>query len=127
MPLFHVHPEMEAHHGESGHIHGGTIHTIFSGDLEGEYDGHTHDTLLSPLPLLEHVWDEHPEVGFSLLNDSTDRKQLKLPSATPLTLVGEILPLPEPVGWAAREALPPPPTVPSAREYPPRAPPASSL
>lgn len=20
MPLFHVHPEMEAHHGESGHI-----------------------------------------------------------------------------------------------------------
>lgn len=85
VPLFHVHPETEQHHGEVGHIHGGTFHTVFSGDLDGEFVPHEHgaDTPTaagSALPLvaeISHAWEEHPELAFSLLSDSTGRKLLK--------------------------------------------------
>ncbi|HEX5646547.1 MAG TPA: hypothetical protein VFX56_06220, partial [Nitrospira sp.] len=40
VPLFHVHPRADHHHGEAGHVHGGTVHTVWSPDLDDEYDHH---------------------------------------------------------------------------------------
>lgn len=86
VPLFHVHPEADHRHGEVGHVHGGTIHTVWSQDLDCEFDGHqhvdqtgtsTHDRLASVAPS-PHAGDGHAELSFSVLNDSTDRKSLKL-------------------------------------------------
>lgn len=85
VPLFHIHPEADHRHGEGGHVHGGTIHTVWSQDLDCEFDGHrhgdprgpsSHDRLASLAPS-PHAGDEHAELSFSVLNDSTDRKSLK--------------------------------------------------
>jgi len=34
LPLVHVHPEIEHHHGDLGHVHHTVMHTVFSGSLE---------------------------------------------------------------------------------------------
>ncbi|MBX3236596.1 MAG: hypothetical protein KF814_10610 [Nitrospiraceae bacterium] len=88
VPLFHVHPEADHHHGEAGHVHGGTVHTVWSGDLDCESDRYER-----PSPGVVTLssdgspsWHEHPELGFSVLNDSTDRKPLK-----PCITVGVLL------------------------------------
>lgn len=36
LPLVHVHPEVEHHHGDLGHIHHTVMHTVFSGAPESE-------------------------------------------------------------------------------------------
>ena len=36
LPLVHVHPEIEHHHGDFGHVHPIVMHTVFSGSLESE-------------------------------------------------------------------------------------------
>lgn len=79
VPLFHVHPEADYHHGGAGHAHSGTVHTVFSGDLDGEFASHVKvahfgDTLSEHT---SHTWQEHSELSFSLLNDSSDRKAIK--------------------------------------------------
>jgi len=79
VPLFHVHPEADQRHGDPGHIHGGTVHTVFSGDLEGEFGGRQEAPesgrgLFAPPGSGGH---EYGELGFSLLHDSTDRKSGK--------------------------------------------------
>ena len=85
VPLFHVHAETELHHGEAGHVHGGTVHTVFSPDLDGEFDSH-HDmidgigrTFPSHVATFGHPAhaSENIELGFSFLSDSTDRKLSK--------------------------------------------------
>lgn len=85
VPLVHVHPETDLHHGEAGHVHGGTVHTVFSPDLDGEFDTH-HDTAdglgnTSPshVAIFAHPAhaSENVELGFSFLIDSTDRKLSK--------------------------------------------------
>ena len=89
VPVFHVHPDTD-HHGEAGHIHGGTIHTVFSSDLDGEYDhqhatdGFRHSTS-SHLALSDHPSHslDNAELAFSYLTNSIDRKPLK-----PLSLHG---------------------------------------
>ncbi|MBI3355625.1 MAG: hypothetical protein HY038_02410 [Nitrospirae bacterium] len=79
IPLFHVHPEADHHHGVAGHVHGGTVHTVLSGDLDCEFGSHEKAT--PPAVALSehfpHAGHEHPELGFSLLNDSNDRKSFK--------------------------------------------------
>jgi hypothetical protein len=85
IPLVHVHPETDLHHGEAGHVHGGTAHTVFSPDLDGEFDPHhdsTHGfghTSPNQMAVSEHPAhaSEYVEFGFSFLNDSTDRKLSK--------------------------------------------------
>lgn len=85
VPLFHVHPDTDHHHGEAGHIHGGTIHTVWSQDLDCEFDNpqHVDQTRTSTqdgLPSVAqspHAGDGHSELSFSVLYDSTDRKSLK--------------------------------------------------
>jgi hypothetical protein len=36
LPLVHVHPEIEHHHGDLGHVHHTVMHTVFAGALESE-------------------------------------------------------------------------------------------
>ena len=94
VPLFHVHPEADQLHGEAGHIHGGTVHTVFSPDLDGEFSSPRHaaaaaearpttQTTLSPHPF--HASD-YAELGFSFVSDSTDRS-LPKPVVTAMFLV----------------------------------------
>lgn len=81
VPLFHVHPDADHHHGQPGHVHGGTVHTVFSRDLDCEFStdhelGAPQSSGSARLPSLGtslHVGD-HPEFGFSFLTDSTERK-----------------------------------------------------
>lgn len=85
-PLFHVHPEVDSHHGEAGHIHTGTIHTVLSGDLDGEFDSHeTPAPAGLGLSTHSHPWQEHTELGFSLLRDSNNRPFFH-PLLIPVTL-----------------------------------------
>jgi hypothetical protein len=80
VPLFHVHPEADHHHGDASHVHGGTVHTVFSPDLECEYTKTVHDSTCPEaahqhLQALVHPGHavNHPEIGFSLLTVSVDR------------------------------------------------------
>lgn len=85
VPLFHVHPETDQHHGEVGHIHAGTVHSVFSPDLDGEYGNHHHPTDGFGHSMPEHEgFSTYPvqaiefaEITFPFLIDSTDRKLLK--------------------------------------------------
>ncbi|MBI4000468.1 MAG: hypothetical protein HY348_01625 [Nitrospira defluvii] len=137
IPLFHIHPETDPHHGETGHVHShsGTVHTVFSGDLDSEFGHHREstegtttvdsDVTLSVESL--HDWKADPELGFSLLNHSTDRKLVK-PLSTHIVFVAHTI-----VTVPLRRELPEQ-NGPSAffsalvvREIPPRAPPSSLL
>lgn len=85
VPLFHIHPEADHRHGEIGHVHGGTVHTAWSPDLDCEFDsqrqvdrtGQSAQGGASSLAQFSHLGDSHAEFSLSLLNDSTDRKSLK--------------------------------------------------
>lgn len=79
-PLFHVHPEGDHHHGDASHVHGGTVHTVFSPDLECEYTETVDDTTcpetahqhLQTSAHLGHALN-HAELDFSLLTVPIDR------------------------------------------------------
>ncbi len=45
VPLFHVHPEADHRHGDASHIHGGTVHTVFSVDLQCEFSVYDHSSV----------------------------------------------------------------------------------
>ena len=89
VPLFHVHPEADHHHGITGHVHGGIVHTVFSPDLACEYTARIHDSgcLETDHPHFQsgghfgHAFG-HPEVGFTLLGASNDHLTGK-PHLTP--------------------------------------------
>lgn len=80
VPLFHVHPEADHHPGDASHVHGGTIHTVFSTDLECEYAETVHDPTC-PKAAHQHLQARghsghalnHPEIEFSLLTVPIDR------------------------------------------------------
>jgi hypothetical protein len=80
VPLFHVHPEADHHHGDASHVHGGTVHTVFSPDLECEYTETIHDPTC-PEAAHQHLQARahpghvlnHPEIAFSLLTAPIDR------------------------------------------------------
>lgn len=80
LPLYHVHPEADHRHGDASHVHGGTIHTVFSPDLECEYQKDVHDSTC-PEAAHQHLQGQahsghalnHPEIAFSLLNVPIDR------------------------------------------------------
>lgn len=92
VPLFHVHPEADQHHGEAGHIHGGTVHTVFSPDLDGEFSS-PRNTAAEARPASQVTISSHPshasdyaELGFSFVSDSTDRS-LPKPLITAMFLI----------------------------------------
>ena len=135
VPLIHVHPEGEHPHGTAGHVHGGTVHTVFSPDLDGEYEDHHHTTdgfgHSTPIP---DAISDHPsqvvgfaELAFTFLNDSTEQK-LPKPIGLSLLVVESI---------AIIASAPTPSIVPRAetpsyhafftRDIPSRAPPSLSI
>lgn len=81
VPLFHVHPEADRHHGEADHGHGGTVHTVFSPDLDGEFGHHQSTPAAVEPPSANHFTlsgfpfhaSDYTELGFSFVSDSTDR------------------------------------------------------
>jgi hypothetical protein len=85
VPFFHVHPEADHHHGDASHVHGGTVHSVFSPDLECEYTETIHDPTC-PEAVHQHLQAgvhsghalNHPEIEFSLLTVPIDRPQPKL-------------------------------------------------
>jgi hypothetical protein len=80
VPFFHIHPEADHHHGDASHVHGGTVHTVFSPDLDCEYTDDVHD-LTCPEAAHQHLQARvhsghpvnHPEIEFSLLTVPVDR------------------------------------------------------
>lgn len=84
IPLVHMHPEADHRHGNSGHVHGGTIHTVFSPDLACEYTARVHDETcpeathqrLQASAHSGHAFN-HPEIEFSLLSVPIDRPVAK--------------------------------------------------
>jgi len=84
VPLVHVHPEADHRHGNSGHVHGGTVHTVLSPDLECEYAARVHDETC-PEAAHQHLQASahsghafnHPEIEFSLLSAPIDRPVAK--------------------------------------------------
>jgi len=83
VPLIHVHPDAD-HHGIPDHVHGGVFHTVFSQDLDGEYErhGYEHDTPVIQPPVLPFLGASagllsHTEMGFSFLSSSPDRPSAK--------------------------------------------------
>lgn len=77
VPLVHVHPEADHHHGEPGHVHGGTVHTVFSPDLNCEFSVHDHasvagDEFSCPLHLVAYPPHgfEHLEIDFVLASSA---------------------------------------------------------
>lgn len=103
VPLFHVHPGVPHRHGETVHVHGATLHTVLSDDLVWDEVGNdehrqtVHETT-SIADRESHRWDEHPQLEFSLLSDSTDRKSFK-PLSEPF------LPVDAHVSWNAEPCL----------------------
>ena len=72
-PLVHIHPEADHRHGDPGHVHGGTVHTVFSKDLNCEFSHYnhasvSHDGSRCPLHLIAqppHGF-EHLEIDLAL-------------------------------------------------------------
>ncbi|MBA5876241.1 MAG: hypothetical protein GDA66_17075 [Nitrospira sp. CR1.2] len=114
LPLFHIHPETDPHHGEAGHIHAAAVHTVFSADLEAEFGGHQdahhHASGTESGPALSaetpHAWNPDPELSFSLLNDATDRKLVKPLFTHLLFVVRHFLPSPERRGQTVEQSDP---------------------
>ncbi len=136
LPLFHIHPETDPHHGEAGHIHAAAVHTVFSADLEGEFEDHHHEAhhhaqVADSGPALSaqgpHAWENDHELSFALLNDATDRKLVKPLLAHLLFVAQHFLPLPERRDPAVEQGDPTVPFPLLASEIPARAPPSSLL
>ncbi len=104
LPLVHVHPDRPVHQDRADTGHSGTVHTVFSPDLEGEFTPHPHAADHSHIPasatshqmqasaqtadlaLHTDVLTEAAELAFAVLHDSTDRTELKPHGAQPLLI-----------------------------------------
>ena len=63
-PFFHVHPEADHHHVDPGHVHGSTVHTVFSPDPNCEVSAFDHASVPGKeSPCLLHLV-AHPSHGF---------------------------------------------------------------
>jgi hypothetical protein len=127
VPLFHVHPETDHHHGELGHVHGGTVHTVWSQDLECESIAHDQGPQsggrLSAHPV--HNGMEHPEFGFSVLSDTKERKNLNLLASQTACLAPAVAPDFQRSDPGEPDVVHAPAAVIFFRDIPARAPPSS--
>jgi hypothetical protein len=120
-PFFHVHPEADHRHGQSGHIHGGTVHTVWSPDLDCEFDnhrrvvraGHSVRESVGERAPSAHMGDGHTEFCLSLLHDSSDQKSLTQPFAKALGFVCAVGSAAEACSWAPPNIVSVQPSVPS--------------
>jgi hypothetical protein len=76
-PLVHIHPEADHHHGDPSHVHGGTVHTVFSQDLPCEYLIYNHASVAHnesrcPLHLIAQPLHgfEHFEIDVALASSA---------------------------------------------------------
>lgn len=76
-PLVHIHPEADHRHGDPGHVHGGTVHTVFSPDLSCEFSHYDHAPVASmeshcPLHLIAQPLHgaEHLEIDLALASSA---------------------------------------------------------
>lgn len=76
-PLVHIHPEADHRHGDPGHVHGGTFHTVFSPDLSCEFASYDHAPVAAtetrcPLHLIAHPFHgaEHFEIDLILASSA---------------------------------------------------------
>lgn len=76
-PLVHIHPEADHRHGDPGHVHGGTVHTVFSPDLSCEFSSYDHAPVAAtetrcPLHLIAHPFHgaEHFEIDVILASSA---------------------------------------------------------
>jgi hypothetical protein len=76
-PLVHIHPEADHRHGEANHVHGGTVHTVFSPDLNCEFSAYNHASVADeetrcPLHLIAHPPHglEHLEIDLALASSA---------------------------------------------------------
>ncbi len=125
VPLFHVHPEADHLHGTAGHVHGGTVHTAWSGDLACEFDSHE-KAVPTGIALDGHssqAGHDHPEFGFSLLNDSNDRKSFKLLGTQAPFATIAVMPVLQDCDSAAQELASNPSSALFVHDHPSRAPP----
>lgn len=83
-PLIHIHPGIDHRHGVALHTHDVAVHTVLSSDLDVEFEDHNHGDWQegdsSEAALVDHhshSLNDHPEVGFTLLAHSSDRKVSK--------------------------------------------------
>ena len=135
LPFFHIHPETHPTHGEAGHVHAVSVHTLFSGDLDGEF-GDPHQASPPPVGLATvpgvsaegpPAWHTDPELSFSLLNDATDRKPIK-PASTPWLMLSHHLPAePAPHHPSYEDHWTPPAPTLFLVNLPTRAPPSSPM
>jgi len=81
LPLVHIHPEADHAHGMSGHVHGGTYHTILLNTLvsgDQDHEKHHHDDFFSPGDAFgssQSPWNfplgfEEATYGFSVIKPS---------------------------------------------------------
>ena len=77
VPLVHVHPEADHRHGSPDHVHGGTVHTVFSRDLDCEVSAYNHalvaaDESRCPLHLVPqpHHEFQHLEIDLALASSA---------------------------------------------------------
>lgn len=129
IPLFHIHPEFAESSDHAGAMRSGTVHTVFSGDLDGEFTPHeaASHPAADKSAHLSHTWFEHAELGFSLLTGSHHRTDLK-----PLLLQTMVLPIGETAivlssGQKAERVAAIPAAILFVHEFPSRAPPALLL
>jgi len=76
-PLIHIHPEADHRHGDPRHVHGGTVHTVFSQDLTCEFSVYDHasvadDESRCPLHLIAYPphGAEHLEIDLVLASSA---------------------------------------------------------
>ena len=107
LPLIHIHPEADHAHGMSGHLHGGTFHTILLNtpvSAHQDHEQHHHDGFFflgdgfesSQPPLHPSHGFEEATYGFSVIKPSIDLESEKLEFPNDFVLTDHVEPLSTP-------------------------------
>jgi hypothetical protein len=107
LPLIHIHPEADHAHGMSGHLHGGTFHTILLNtpvSAHQDHEKHHHDGFFflgdgfesSQPPLHPSHGFEEATYGFSIIKPSIDLESEKLEFPNDFVLTDHVEPLSTP-------------------------------
>ena len=93
VPLVHVHPDVDHRHGAANHLHGGTVHTVFSKDLACEFSARDHISLAADESRFAFHLVGHPRHGLEhleidlVLGVSTESQNGK---GTPLDIAAHV-------------------------------------
>ena len=103
-PLVHVHPEADHRHGDPGHVHGGTVHTVFSPDLSCEFSHYDHAPVAAtesscPLHLIAQPLHGAEHLEIDLVLASSAKPQVG--KGTPLDVAAHSFYTNQPIGSPA--------------------------